>query len=500
MRRHALPPAPRPQLAPGHRSPPAALARRPVLRTALAAVAGGLLAGCGPQAHPVAAPAARPRLLTVPFQLYVVSIPLNATSTRLIQEFVDTRFNARHKGIRAVFTAPFNLQGVVGSILAGSASRPWVVASCCADWVTILPFLERLDPWLHRDNVNPTLWTAGQLARFQTPQGLYGLPEDAACEAYLYRQDILDELGLPYPSPDWTSAEAASLWQACTGTKGGRHRYGTQFPWGPHARCGGALVGFPALVQGWPGGAFISADGRRCLLDRPGSVAAGEYFFQQTWDGVAAPGTCGSPTPLVFTGQAVFAQGAEPTILQAVQRLGGSAKWDFVPYPRLPAGRIGVLHDNFYGMVSGVPNQELAWELLRFAAVEPEWSRFYMGLSLSPPSLPSLLQEWMAILRSVAPVLKNKALEAWTAPTLAGEGRYDFEFFRYDSAGANAALSRTWPLIWNRQLDVTGGFRRIAQDVDAVVRAGETAAGQRSGAARSFPSTGPGIAHVVPGL
>ena len=36
----------------------------------------------------------------------------------------------------------------------------------------------------------------------------------------------LDELGLAYPSADWTSAEAARLFQAATRDKGGQHRYG----------------------------------------------------------------------------------------------------------------------------------------------------------------------------------------------------------------------------------------------------------------------------------
>jgi len=171
---------------------------------------------------------------------------------------------------------------------------------------------------------------------------------------------------------------------------------------------------------------------------------------------------------MIFTGQAVFAQGAEPTILEAVQQLGSKAKWDFVPYPRFPARPVGVLHDNFYGMLASAPDPELAWELLQFAAIDPDWSRFYMQLSLSPPSLPSLLEEWTTILQTVAPVLRGKYLQAWTDPTMNGDGLYDFEFFKYSANNANALVSATWPKIWNQQLDVTAGFQTIAQQVNAL--------------------------------
>lgn len=463
------------------------------LAVAAGAAAGGwALSGCSGTREATITPTPAQPVMKIPFQLYVVGIPINKTSTALIQQFVDQTFNAGHKGLQAIYQPPYNMQGVVSSVIAGSGA-PVVVSSCCEDWPIIQPFLERLNPYLKQDNVDMNTWRPGQLARFSEPDGLYGLPEDAASEAYLYRQDILDELGLEYPDPTWTSAAAALLWQACSGEKNGKRRYGTTMP------CDNTYPwGLAAILPGF-GGSFMDADRTRCLLDTPGSIRCGEYWMDLVWSKVATVGG-GYPNAGVFSGDVVFAQGAEPTIIQAVQQLGFNAKWDFIPFPRFPVAPVGVLHDNFYGMLAEAPDKDVAWELLRFAAVDPDWSRFYMRLSLAPPAQPALLQEWISILRDTAPVLKNKHLEYWTQPTLQGEGHYDYEFFRYAPAQADTLISEAWPRIWNRQIDVAGGFQSLAQQINALQQVAGITEGAAAGLAKEFPSVGPPIAAVQPGL
>ncbi len=474
--------------------------RRSVLRAAatLAASAGAVaVGGCGPTAPAAASSSARPTptnpVKQVPFQLYFVGPPINKTSIGLIQQFVDATFNTRYTGIRAVFQPPYNMAGVVTTILAG-AEAPVVVSSCCADWPTILPFLEPLDSYLKKDNIDSaSLWSKGQLDRFRLPNGQYGLPEDAASEAYLYRQDILDELGLPYPDPNWTHEDAASLWRACSGMQGGKFRYGATM-----ACDNGTAWGLAALVPGF-GGAYLDETRTTCLLDQPASIHCVDYWMDLVWSKAVTTGG-GWPNQGVFKGSVVFSQGAEPTILQAVENLGTSTKWDFIPFPSFPAGRIGVLHDNFYGMLQSAQDKELAWDLLKFAAVEPDWSRFYMKVALSPPALPSLLEEWTQILRQTAPVLNGKHLEHWTAPTLAGAGHYDFEFFRYEPQQAYSAVNTQWARIWQRQTDVTMGLQAAAQQVNALQAVGPQLEARTSAVRKAFPASGPEIAPVPTGI
>ena len=440
------------------------------LATGAATLATGALPGCGPSvpSGPGAAPAVRPAVLQVPLQLYVVGEPHGPTGQRLIQDFLDSSFNARHKGVRAMAGFQGPAEATVAAITSGSA-MPAVVSGCCVTWPTLLPFLARLDPYFQQDNVPLSTWGRGQLARFRQPDGLYGLPEDAACDVYLYRQDILDQLGLQYPAPDWTAAEATRLWRTCSGQTSAGWRYEANAPFGP-----GTTEGLPTVVAGF-GGAFMDAGQTRCLLNAAGSIRAGEYWLHQVWDKVLTNGD-GSPNPLIASGQLVFNTSADPTVLYAVQQLGSSIKWDFIPWPRMPVRPVGKLHDNFYALVAQYPHQEVAWELLKFIAIEPTWSRYYMRLALAPPMLAGMMQEWYTILRSVAPILKDKHLEYWGQPTLEGWGIYDYEFFRYAPVNALGALVGAWGGLWDHKTTVTLGFREIARQIDGIEAAGASAA------------------------
>ncbi len=479
------------------------LPRRAMLRkagfSAAAAVGGTALAACASRSGG-ALPGSAHAVLMVPFALWVVAIPINRETTALIQHFVDSSFNAGHKGIRAVWQPQPDLATLAATITAGGES-PVVVAGCCADWPLFQPFAKDLEAELRQRNVNFNLWSPAALAagRIGGTGALQRLPANSAIEAYLYRQDILDELGLTYPAPDWTYQDASRLWQACTGSKGGKHRYGTTVPW----QSAGVPEGLPAVLQGF-GGAYTSSDGTHCLLEAPESIQCGEYFFDLVWSGVGTTGD-GSPNPGIFDGSLVFTQGAVPTILQAVQRLGSGTKWDFVGYPRWPVRPATILHDAFYAINAFAPRQDLAWEILDFVAIGTQWQEFSTRLTLSPPPQLPLLSQWVAALRSIAPILQTKSLQYWVDPSLRGEAYPQYEFFRYAPVQANTLVGSLWPRLWNRQVGVSEGFRTLAQEIDALEAAGAQQPPPLTGAQRiaqvqaerrRFPTRGSGIATV----
>lgn len=482
------------------------LPRRAVLRATgvLGAAAAGatLLGGCARGAGK-APPSAGHGVLEVPFALWVVAIPINPATTRLIQEFVDTAFNAKHKGLRAVWQPQPNLSALAATITAGGPA-PAVVAGCCTGWPSFQPFAKDLDAQLRQQNVNLDLWSPAALAagRLGATGALQRLPANSAIEAYLYRQDILDSLGLTYPAADWTYQDAARLWQACTGTQSGQHRYGTTVPWGNT----GVPEGLSSVLHGF-GGAYASPDGARCLLDAPNSIRCGEFFFDLVWSGVGTTGD-GSPNPGVFDGSVVFTQGAVPTILEAVQRLGSTAKWDFIGYPRWPVRPATILHDAFYAINAFAPRQDIAWEILNFVAIGTQWQDFSTRLTLSPPPQLPLLSKWVAALHSIAPILKTKSLHYWVDPTLHGEAYSQYEFFRYSPLQANTLVANVWPSLWKRQLGVSAAFHTLTQQINALEVAGAhqpptPTAAQRitqvQGERRRFPVRGPGVAAVPPG-
>ncbi len=471
-----------------------------ITRAAALAAAGLALEACASRPGSGAgraAPAPVPQTVNVPFQLWVPAVPVNKTSVGLIQEFFDANFNAQNKGVAATWGGSQGGESsVVSDILAGASTTPWVVAACCSDWPIIQPFLAALDPYFKNDNIDTaTTWQAGQLARFQDAGGTtYALPEDAACDAYLYRQDILDQLGLPYPDPTWTSAEAASLWATCTGkTSGGAWRYGVSAPFQP-----GCTAGLPTVVAGF-GGSFQNAERTVCSINSAAGIAAGEYWMSMVQDKVANS-SCGTPAAQIFQGQCVFATGAEPTIIDAVEQLGDKAKWDFLPWPRFPARAVGNLHDNFYGMVESAPNPEIAWTLLRYLAIDPDWQRFYMQLALAPPALPTLLEEWYTVMQATAPILKGKQLQYWGNATLAGDGVYDFEFFQYQASQANGAVTQWFNAAWSGSVTVTDAWNQMAQQVNALEAQGAALAQRSAANSRQFPTSGKAIASVGPGI
>ncbi len=433
---------------------------RPTRRLALQRLAGGaaavgsLVVGACARTGPTAAQT----VTRVLFQLDVIGPPINASLVAMVQGFVDRHFNASHRGVRATWQPRGNAQAVVATILAGQPA-PVVFSSCCTDFPVLQPFFEPLGPYLKRDNIPASRWAARRLSTYQPDGALLAVPSDAAGQTYIYRQDILDQLGIAYPQPDWTYLEAKSLWTRCTSDQGGVHRYGATLPFQP----GGPSPGL-ALFHGF-GGAYMDATHTHCLLTDPGSVACGEYAFPLLWGGVCTAGD-GWPAPGLATGQVVFSQGADPSVLWAVQNLRG-AKWDFIPYPRWPVRPATIAQVNFYGLNAFAPNKDLAWELFRFAAVDPEWTRYVMRLTLQPPGTLAQLSEWETVLRSAVPLLRQKALHYWTQPAVAGDVYEAQQFFRHQPLTAITLVGATWSALWRRQLGVPAAFAAITRAVDA---------------------------------
>lgn len=470
--------APGPRGAPptsGASPRPGGLSRRHLLRQGLfasaAAASLGGLAACA--SAPPARPQAAHPLQHIPVQLHVQA-PSSPALTALVQGYLDAHFNASHRGIRAIYEPWGNMPGVVAATTAGQG--PWVIAGCCYDFATILPFLAPLDPYLKRDNISATEWSGGQLETYRLPSGLYAVPGYTAAQAYFYRQDILDAIGRPYPAPDWTAAEAERLWAACVTDKGGQHRYGATLSINP----GDIAEGY-CYLQGF-GGAFLDGSRTRCLLDQPGSLRGGEWAFGQVWNRVCTSGNVDG-TGLntgIATGEVVFCTGAGAAVLWAVENLRG-AKWDFIPFPRWPVRPAAGVNVDFYGLNALAPNHELAWELFRFATLDAGWTRYLMRLTLQQPALLSQWDEWEAVVRAAAPVLRTKALRYWREAAVRGEG-YGVQFFKYQPLQAIALLDAVWPKIWAHTLDVPTGFRAIAQQIDALQAAGASSAPPPTGA------------------
>ncbi len=430
---------------------------------AAAAVLAGapLLAGCGIRPTGQAAPTAQQPVETVAFQVNWQQ-SWNQSAQRMVQDYTDSAFNSKHKGIRAVPQSWGNASGILTEVLAGSSQAPAVVSSCCGDFAVAQPMLAPLDPLLRRDNLSTSLWSAGQLLTYQMPSGLYGVPAYTACQPLIYRQDIFDQLGMQYPDPAWTYKDAESIWRQLVGTQGGKHRYATTFQWYPNNFDGSVF-----LLKGF-GGEEMDASKTVCLFDQPGSINAAKWIYPLIWDKVMINrgGLGMSGAQGLAHNHAVMYQSAGNMLFEAVEVLGNSFKWDVLPMPKWPVRRATNVQVDYYGINAHFKNQELAWELFKFVAATQETNRFLIKATLSFPNLISMWDEWEVLVRAAAPLTRNKQLKWWRIAAQQGYG-YGHEFFANEPNVALGLMSPTLQKMWNHQLDPALGYPLIAKQVTA---------------------------------
>jgi len=409
----------------------------------------------------------------------------DAVGKQLIQQISD-QFGQTHKGLR--LTPLPGPQGggiysnsVLTSIIAGTG--PDVVADCCAAWLQYKQAnaFVNLDPYLSQDNISITSWGKAQVDAMRSAEGQFGLPVYNGPVVYAYRQDILDQLGLAYPDPNWTYKEAADLWTRCAGEfqVGGKpqHRYGADFLWYTNR-----FYGFEYLFHGF-GGAVMDSTRTQALFAEPKSLDAVNWVYPLLWNGVL-----GASTGAMTNGTAVFSYSGGWAIPHNAQDYA-NLKWAYVPAPQWPAGRATFSNNDFWGLVANGKNVDKAWEVMKWLTYEDTYQQFVMRTTLLPPSKASLWSEFKALLEAAAPGLKGKGLEYFVDAAQGGYG-YPSEFFRYQNAEVATLLGATVTKIYSRELDITTGLTASAQQVDAIESGSAAAVAASSKAEQQALSVG----------
>ena len=392
-------------------------------------------------------------------------------------------FEAQHPGLRLTGVpgpqannSPVTTAAAILGMLSGHG--PDVVADCCNAYAEYLAagVAARLDGYLARDNLSTALWSRGHVQALTTPGGLYGLPVYDGPEVFAYRQDLLDQLGLAYPDPNWTYQDAERLFRQCAGTSQGRHRYGAALEWYT------TFWGAPQyLLEGF-GGVEMNPQGTHCLLGSPECVAAGEWIYSLLWDQIVCcrdqSSDWGGPVGLGY-GNCVFQVAGGWDILPFTQQFSDRFKWDFMPLPVWPKGRATFINNDFWIMNAHAAHPEAAWEVLRWVAADPWYQRYMMRVQLEPPSLIGLWDEFVGVLGASAPLLRDKALHYYRDAVVAGYGVAE-QFFRYEPSQADALIGTQIQNLWNRKTDVAAAFPQAARQVDALESEGAAASAQTS--------------------
>jgi len=474
---------------------------------ALAACAGGAGGtGSSTGGASTANPQAQAGVTKLLFQANVQgAVQWNKTTIGLYQSFVDDNFNAlpQYKGLRATVDPQHwgNAQQQIAESIAGSGYDD-VVMVCCNDVPTLINqnYLAPLTPLLRKDNISTNIWNQGHLAADSYAGTVYGMPAYDGTTVVFYRQDILDQLGLPYPDPTWDYQQAAQIWTSCAGTISGtsKHRYGVSLYWsGPNEQMNW-------WYRGW-GTSPYSTDRTKATMYSPEGIACVTYAINMVQNKVA---TNRSDIPSLAAGDFAFEMGHSDHLIGAATQLGTQFKWDILPMPRWPAAKSTFNTIDMYGLNNASKNQESAWELLKWIQLgaakgdgtyDYSWPKFQIQTNLITPSVLALWDYWEAKVKQVAPPLQNKAIN-WYADAAVNNYAYPGYYFQQAPVPAANLMNSWFNQIWNGQVSVPIGLQQMEEQINAL----EATAAQESSAAQQvtklFPTKGASIAKVQPGL
>ncbi len=478
-----------------------ALRRRQALQAGATLLASSaVIAGCGRRQTGTGAargvlPVPTSGVVHLVFQPNMQFIPVTPSTISIFQEFVDKNFNTnpKYKGIWASVlpTGWGNAQAQITATLAGSGYAD-IFHMCCTD----IPTLEQagivapLNDLLRKDNIPLSLWSAGHILADSFAGQLYGLPSYDGTIVMFYRQDTLDELGLPYPQPDWTYADAERIWASASGrNRDGSHRAGASFYWGSEA--------LPFWLKGW-GAEYMNPAQDRAMMSSAGGAAAVQYVKNLFTSGAAIDGE--QNTQLLPSGRAVFAMYHSAHVVDVgVQILGNNFKWNLLPNPVWPKGRTTFVTIDCYMLNRATKHPQETWTLLKWisgAEGDLAWPKFQIKISLVTPSLVSLWDYWEKTIVHVAPPLRGKDLKWFYDAAKKG---YDYPqmFFRYQPLQADSLVNNWLGKIDSSQLSPTLGLQQMEQQVNALQKVAEAAYRQQQALTKAL-KVGPGGSYPRP--
>jgi multiple sugar transport system substrate-binding protein len=212
---------------------------------------------------------------------------------------------------------------------------------------------------------------------------VYGFPRDIGLEVLYYNKDIFDEVGIDYPTDDWTWDDLRAAAEALTVRDGDQiTRYGLAMEGGKYQR--------------WMGqnGAQLTDDlynPSKCTMDSPESIEAFDFFAGMMNDGIAM-----RDANLSQAGgdAAVFAAGQAAMIIQNASRVSAfnsaGLNYDVAALP-IPADgqRAASAAGAAWTMSAASDNKEAAWTFLNWLQSTDGGQRIYTESGEILPALMS---------------------------------------------------------------------------------------------------------------
>lgn len=243
---------------------------------------------------------------------------------------------------------------------------PWV-----RRWVQEGQLMD-LTPFIKRDAelVKPDDFYSIALKLVSWKGGIYGIPEDVSpLGIHLYNVGLFDEAGLSYPSEDWT-LEGEFL-EACKKLTKDTNGNGEIDQFGYFSESIEGLVVSPEFeaVYLMPfGGRFLNDDETECLLTKPESIKALQWWvdLMYKYHVFPTPAEAAAYKPgLSMLGSDKVGMSFGYPWADAMLMKYPECKWDVMYAPKGPAGRFSSVNGSCFAIAKSTEHPEEAWIFLR---------------------------------------------------------------------------------------------------------------------------------------
>jgi len=364
----------------------------------LAVIISMLLAACAPAPAPAPAateaPAAAPTEAPQAKAAEPVTIEwwtVNSEEyTEQVQRDMAKAFEAQHPNIKVNVTVlpESGFSEKMTTALGAGQGAPDVAFFWDSNW-----YPEALDlrPYIERDNFDTSMYIEGfWKTRALWKDEVIGLPLGVGAQFVMYNKDVFDEMGVAYPSDDWTTQDYLELVQKLNDPA--KKRWGGDRPRRPYR----------AIWFNYGPKARLYSDDSKTVdgyLNSADSVAA----YTWAWDlvdtnstptpaDIEVLGTEGTgPVDLFMAGRLAMATLNQGHMLNAVK---AGVNFGVVPEPGVAGNERFV---NAWSLTSsiwkGTKHPDEAWEFLKWW-VGPEGQRYLMENGNLFPSITSVLKDY----------------------------------------------------------------------------------------------------------
>lgn len=244
--------------------------------------------------------------------------------------------------------------------------------------------LENLDPWIEANGYNTDDYWPALLESAMLDGSIYGFPRDIGLEVLYYNRDIFDEVGLEYPTDDWTwdDLTAAAEALAIVESSGRVARYALGMEGGKYQ-----------LWVGQNGGSILDdmRNPSKCTLTEPEAIE-GVKFFAEMMDANYAMRDANLSQAGGDAG--VFQSGQAAMIIQNGSRVGifngADMNYDVSTIPIPQGGQRSAGAGGAAWVMSALSdNKDEAWEFLSWLQSTDGGQRLYTASGEIFPALAS---------------------------------------------------------------------------------------------------------------